>query len=79
MLCPLTTLFPLIFPRKNTVKASSALIYFGEFHNFVTYVVGTSGNINILKGSHCEDNTLFIPTRITRPPYLQTPTQSQLT
>ena len=36
-------------------------------------VVRTTGNINILKGNHYEDNTLLIPPLITRPPYLECP------
>ncbi len=40
--------------------------------------VGTTGNIKILKGCHYEDNTLMIPILITRPPYLQSPTQPRL-
>lgn len=37
--------------------------------------VRTTGNINILTGSHYEDNTLLILILITRPPYLEYPTQ----
>lgn len=45
---------------------------FGEILHFVTYECWKMlGHINILKGSRYEDNTLLIPTLITRPPYLQ--------
>lgn len=46
----------------------------GEFLPFLwRMVVGPTGNINILKASHYEDNTPLIPTLITRPTYLHCP------